>query len=366
MSLTSLSSIYGLFKFQDLSGGQPGGGQPSVKTWSQLSSDVNTLRINDIILYNNTYFTCIDNTSYRASYLNPSNNVVTAGDNVTGFTYVVIANPSNNKIYYGGTFTAIGNSGPQTYGGVAVYDYVNNIISPVLSDAPSIPSPDVRALCFDNSNNFYFAGKSNTLNSSTSSEAVYKFDGTTTSFVGTNGPSGNYVHAMAYDPLNNELYAGGNFSSKLMKWNGTTWSTVYYTGTTQLNSQIKVLHFYNTKLYVGGLFTNIGNYVAIYDTINNTWIQLGNGVSGPCYSITISPYTGVIYMSAQIDSNNTRIYKYKNGITTNPEEISLSFFSANSAYNLLKILVTNNQDDLLVGSRHNTYDGVIPRLFVYN
>lgn len=364
MSLSSLSSIVGLIKFiVDSSGGVPPG--PVIKTWSLPNTiggiENYSMATND----NNIIFMGLNNANYRASVYNKSNgNLTKAGKGVTpGFCYTVINDPNNNnKIYYGGTFNS-DFSGNSLYGGIAIYDYSNNIINS-LQDQPGFTNINVRCLALDNSGNLYFGGQTTSLNSG-NNNCVHMYDGTTTTSVtgGVTAPDNNYAFAMAYDPVSNNLYVGGNFRERLMKWDGSNWSVIYYTGTTFLNGVVRTLYFYNGSLYVGGAFTNVGNYIARYNTSNNTWNTIGSGVSSMCFSITVSPYSGTVYIGARIDSTNSVIYQFKT-TSTEPEAISSSFNGASNAIN--KILVISNNDNLLVGTSVNNYDGTTGKTWLYS
>lgn len=356
MSLSSLSSIVGLIKF----------GIEPVKTWSLLSNSLTYLDTYDIISNdNNIFFMGLDSATYRASVYDLSNDTLTqAGSGVVpGFCYNIISNPYNNKIYYGGNFTKDGNDNTM-YGGIAEYDYSNNILLSALSDSPTFSVIDVRCLAIDNSGNLYFGGQRTSLNSG-SNNCVHMYDGTTTSSLtgGVTEPNNNYAFAMAYDPVSNDLYVGGSFQERLMKWDGSSWSVIYYTGTTFLNGIVRTLYFYNGILYVGGGFTDVGNYIARYNTNNSTWSTMGSGVSGACFSITVSSYSNVVYIGARIDSQNSRIYKFTS-TSTEPKEISLSFNGKLNAIN--KILVISNNDNLLVGTSVNNYDGTLGRTWLYS
>jgi len=78
------------------------------------------------------------------------------------------------------------------------------------------------------------------------------------------------------------LYAGGNFASRISKWDGSSWTPI----STGMNGNVLALLAVQTpdgpRLYAGGEFTNASsqtvNRVAVWD--GQSWSPLGAGVSG--------------------------------------------------------------------------------------
>lgn len=106
--------------------------------------------------------------------------------------------------------------------------------------------------------------------------------------------------------LGTDVYFGGSFtkvggitSQFFAKWSTTTstWSTF----NTTVNSTVIALKvignfFFNyifiqnkigSDIYVGGLFTSPGNYIAKWNTANSVWIPLGSGTDNFVNSIDL-------------------------------------------------------------------------------
>ncbi|MFA6295800.1 MAG: chitobiase/beta-hexosaminidase C-terminal domain-containing protein [Patescibacteria group bacterium] len=132
------------------------------------------------------------------------------------------------------------------------------------------------------------------------SQALAK-DSSTWGKVGVSGMD-DQVSALAV--YNNELYAGGFFSSadgivsnQIAKWNGTSWSKV---GTEGMNATISSLAVYNNELYAGGDFTTAdGNpAIKIAKWNGSTWSSVGtSGMSGRPVSIvsSLTVYNNELY-----------------------------------------------------------------------
>ena len=100
------------------------------------------------------------------------------------------------------------------------------------------------------------------------------------------------VYAMAYDPDNDILYAGGSFTSaggvpanNIAQWNGSAWSAVG--GGVESTEEVYTLLYTNGDLYVGGGFktadTVTVNGIAKWD--GSSWSALGSGVSGITFEV---------------------------------------------------------------------------------
>lgn len=114
-------------------------------------------------------------------------------------------------------------------------------------------SGQVKALA-TNSNELYVGGD---FGIGSSLRKVVKWNGTTWTTLAERNNTGN-IHTLTV--YNNELYAGGNFSNiggvtidKIAKWNGTTWVDVG-----GINGDVNSLFVHNNELYAGGTFTFAG------------------------------------------------------------------------------------------------------------
>ena len=121
----------------------------------------------------------------------------------------------------------------------------------------------VMSLCVDTINNVLYAGGGITFAGTVPVWSVAKWDGTNLSSPGGFGiTNGAYSMCM----YNNELYVGGSgFSdTTLAKYDGVNWTPIIPSP----NEQVQALAVYDSNLYVGGWFTQVGtvnaNYIACY------------------------------------------------------------------------------------------------------
>ena len=137
----------------------------------------------------------------------------------------------------------------------------------------------------DNDNNIY---------NTTRIAAINTINGRVSNLLNGIGP--NEPRIMAIDDISGILYVGGLFVSVngnstiryLTRWDGSTWSSIGTTLADAVTSNPSCVALYfnpNTKiLYAGGRFTSIGgvntNSVAQYNSITNTWSNLGTVSAG--------------------------------------------------------------------------------------
>ena len=131
--------------------------------------------------------------------------------------------------------------------------------------------------------------------------SVYQFDGSSWSKAGTNGFSGStYVgygpHVYALHVWNNLLFAAGNFSEVegqssicLASWNGSSWAGITGFGVGDILS-LGSDPSGNGPLYVGGLFTSPGTYIAAYA---NSYYSLGTALQNPVHAVAY--YNNILY-----------------------------------------------------------------------
>lgn len=121
----------------------------------------------------------------------------------------------------------------------------------------------VTSLCVDTINNLLYIGGGITYAGTIPIWSVAKWDGTNLSSPGGFGITDG-AHSMCI--FNNELYVGGSgFSdTTLAKYDGVSWLPV----SPSPNYDVEALAVYDSNLYVGGYFTQIGplnaNYIACY------------------------------------------------------------------------------------------------------
>jgi hypothetical protein len=165
----------------------------------------------------------------------------------------------------------------------------------------------VYAITTDPSNNVYAGGSFTTANGGTktpTSSKVAKWNGTTWSAVGTGSTSGT-IYALAFDKNTNNLYAGGDFTQiggvsaiRVARWDGTNW----YPMGSGMNNTVRSLVFDSYgNLYAGGAFTRAdglsANGIARWNLSLNNWAAIGTGLSNSSggtatvYTIANNPTT---------------------------------------------------------------------------
>ena len=110
--------------------------------------------------------------------------------------------------------------------------------------------------------------------------------------------------SIAISPDGTNVYAGGEFTlaggmlaNYIAVWNTitNTWSPLG-SGLNNICRSIAISSN-GTNLYAGGDFTQEGcNYIAVYDLITNTWSPLGSGLNATCWDIAISPDGTNVYV----------------------------------------------------------------------
>jgi hypothetical protein len=120
------------------------------------------------------------------------------------------------------------------------------------------------------------------------------------------------VYTLFVDSVNNELYAGGSFTTAggipaghIAKWDGTNWYDLAGGIGDDLSEAITSICFYNGEIYAAGLFDSAGgnpaNNIAKWDGIS--WSNVGNGFNRTIYSIVT--HNGDLYALGDFDSSGT-------------------------------------------------------------
>jgi hypothetical protein len=123
----------------------------------------------------------------------------------------------------------------------------------------------------------------------------------------------NYnVYTLFVDSINNELYAGGTFTTAggnpaghIAKWDGTNWYDVGGGMGFNLNNTVCSFTSFNGEIYAGGLFDSAGgNYVNNIAKWNGSnWSNVGAGLKGIVLSLVV--YNGELYAGGDFDSSGT-------------------------------------------------------------
>lgn len=196
---------------------------------------------------------------------------------------------SSGNMYAGGSFT--------TAGGVTV-NHVAKWNGSAWSSLLSGANNTINSLDFDSSGNLWAGGIFTQINFA-SSAGIARWDGAAWNsaffFGNTLQSKVNVVHITDDDTV----YAGGFFTGNIKKWGGgSVWSSL---GTDVNNDVLALGSDSNNLLYVGGLFTDKGNYIATWDDDTTTWGTLGSGLNNSVFAINVdsseNPYIGGTFTS---------------------------------------------------------------------
>jgi len=103
---------------------------------------------------------------------------------------------------------------------------------------------------------------------------------------------------------NNELYAGGNFSGLISKWDGVNWVTV---GAGLTGSVVRSLISFNGELYAGGIFNMQGNSGNVAKWDGTSWVAVGAGLGGVAGSgvMCMKEWNGELYAGGTFTMSGT-------------------------------------------------------------
>ena len=170
--------------------------------------------------------------------------------------------------------------------------------------------------------------------------------------------AGNYVSATAVDGSGN-LYIGGMFTVVgevlavyAAKWDGSAWSALG----SGVNGSVYALAVSSGELYVGGRFTTAGGSgatnVAKWD--GSAWSALGSGVNGSVYALAVS--SGELYVGGRFTtaggSGATNVAKW-NGNAWSALGTGIGGFSSTTTVNALAV----SGSDLYAGGTFETAGG---------
>lgn len=168
----------------------------------------------------------------------------------------------------------------------------------------------VDALTYDPRNNvLYFGGNFTTANG-VSATRLAKYD-LSTETMSSIGSASGIVHTLAVDVAGN-LYAGGAFTAisatantaRIAKYNGSAWSALG----TGANGDVYAIEIGNDgTLYAGGTFSSMGgiaNTAKIAKWNGSAWSAMGTGMNSDVYAIR-KGFDGYIYIAGAFTTGNS-------------------------------------------------------------
>jgi trimeric autotransporter adhesin len=199
--------------------------------------------------------------------------------------------PFAGRMYVGGSFTTLGDgSASPKY--VAAWD--GGAWSTLgAGSSNGVSSGAVNALCVFGGR-LFVGGSFPTLgNGSTLANRIAAWDGDAWSTLRSGSSTGVSTGAVnALSVFGGRLFVGGSFTALgdgttsakyIVSWSGSMWLTLPFRGSNGVSGDVLALSVFGSRLYVGGLFTTLGDgmtpakYIAAWD--GTTWSTLGSGSS---------------------------------------------------------------------------------------
>ena len=242
-------------------------------------------------------------------------------DNPSGIGGTVGCMFSGNYLYIAGTFSyAYSNSGTTTARSIAVYTSGLMKWLGALYSSAGGESARVTKIIKDSTGNWYtcsnavvyYDNSNNPTSISSGWAKVVKWNGTAWSSIVATAANGT-IYDIAIDSSNN-IYACGNFTTingvsvnRIAKWNGTMWSALG-TGLTGGTAYRLAIYGASTAVYVAGQFTNASgtsvNYIAKWN--GSAWSAMGTGLSSGLSELrgamAVNQSNGDLYVGGEFTS----------------------------------------------------------------
>jgi hypothetical protein len=206
----------------------------------------------------------------------------------------------NGGVYVAGNFTMAGSVAATN---IARYDISAGTWSALASGIGNSSHP-VSALCVYN--NELYAGGNFTTSFNSPSNYIAKWTGSAWAALSGTGLSGGTT-VSALTVFNNTLFIGGNFLQTpigachyVAMWNGA-WSVP----TNFINSRVFCFAIHNSELYLGG---DVPSYIYKWVPLSSTWAAVANSFSSTGASILcMASYAGSLYASGNLITVGTSV-----------------------------------------------------------
>ena len=293
------------------------------------NSDNSTINVNRICIYNTS-----------------SKRYTTVGNGLSGNCFAICADPSSNDIYIGGSFNTAYNTGTTTVSNtrnICIYNTSSKVYRKVGNGLEKVSY----ALCvvpnLNGSRDIYIGGQftsaTNSDNSTvTGTSKICKYNTGSESYSALgkgldNLNTSNYCYSICADPSSNDIYIGGQFTRATNSDNSTvtvnnickynTENNSYYAVGNGINGfcnairAVPNLNGTSRDIYIAGQFYSAYNSgttvipgttgICKYNTGTLLYSAVGNGLSGFCYALCAVPNSTDMYIggdfSSIIDSN---------------------------------------------------------------
>ncbi|CAN5362764.1 hypothetical protein BH09BAC5_BH09BAC5_26850 [soil metagenome] len=217
------------------------------QAWMQVGAGANST-VNDLIVYNNELIAGggFNNVGMGIAKWNGTS-WANFGYGVDSGGAVICFDTLNSNLYAAGLFSSMDSVAANN---IAMWNGATWI--------PLAAGVNGRIICMAFYSGDLYVGGQFSMAGSTPVNNIAKWDGSNWSDVGA-GVAGTIIpHVHSLCVYNNELYAGGSFTSpgnNIAKWDGNNWSTLGG----GVNDQVNALTVFNNELYVGGYFVNVNS-----------------------------------------------------------------------------------------------------------
>jgi hypothetical protein len=188
-------------------------------------------------------------------------------------------------------------------------------------------SEQLATIAIDNADNIYVGGKFIDFNGMADANALVRYDSTAGQWeaVGLTATLSTQVFAIEFDESSGDIYLGGEDfgANNLAKWTDSDASWDSFGSGSPAYRDIYALCFVNGILYVGGDYGALeidgdDEYIGAYDTVNETWSSLAEGVqrdvraieylasAGASGSLVIAGEFSTVYDMTNSSVSNTR------------------------------------------------------------
>jgi hypothetical protein len=251
---------------------------------------------------------------------------------VNGIVYAIVADEIKGILYIGGTFTLVGSINASY---IVSYNIITGIFTPLTDSVTGKEGTNnnVLSLALDTVNSkLYLGGEFTNVGETITASRIACWDILNSKFlpltdtVTLGEGADDAVRCLALNSNNSKLYLGGEISSVggtivvkyIASWNilTNTFSPLIdsITGLEGTNASVYSLVYdsVNSKLCIGGAFTNVGgtiqaNYIAFWNVLNNTFSALIdtdtliNGTNSSVYSLAYNPINNTLYVGGSFD-----------------------------------------------------------------
>jgi hypothetical protein len=237
-------------------------------------------------------------TRNNAARIDGNGNLLSWNPNTNG--HVLAMQLYQNKVYLGGSFSQVNSL---VRSGIAAVDTATGVVS---TWAPGSPSTVIRAMEVSN-NTLFVAGVFSSIASQVRANvASFSLPSETlTSFATTMTSLGASLYSLAV--VGNKVFVGGLFTNiggfsrtNLACLNAQTGFTVS-AWQANTNDAVYAIVYFNDHVYVGGTFTNIKglprNYLAAADTLSGTLHSFSPSLNGAVQCMTKGTFDDYLYVS---------------------------------------------------------------------